>query len=123
MWTLLGYPPTGIAVPLWVKDAGKLLPGMVRFGKEYEAALLSDWSLRLADRVFSYKQGMGTGRYLNWERLYSPEKGAGYMTAITAAEDEVFRTTKPLLEEWYKKEASISKQYRSCMMNWNHPSE
>lgn len=103
MWTLLGYPPTGIAVPLWVKDAGKLLPGMVRFGKEYEAALLSDWSLRLADRVFSYKQGMGTGRYLNWERLYSPEKGAGYMTAITAAEDEVFRTTKPLLEEWYKK--------------------
>lgn len=27
MWTLLGYPPTGIAIPLWVKDAGKLLPG------------------------------------------------------------------------------------------------
>ena len=103
MWTLLGYPPTGIAVPLWVKDAGKLLPGMVRFGKEHEAAPLSDWSLRLADRVFSYKQGMGTGRYLNWERLYSPEKGDGYMTAITAVEDEVFRTTKPLLEEWYKK--------------------
>ena len=103
MWTLLGYPPTGIAIPLWVKDAGKLLPGMVRFGKEHEAAPLSDWSLRLADRVFSYKQGMGTGRYLNWERLYSPEKGDGYMTAITAVEDEVFRTTKPLLEEWYKK--------------------
>lgn len=123
MWTLLGYPPTGIAVPLWVKDAGKLLPGMVRFGKEHEAAPLSDWSLRLADRVFSYKQGMGTGRYLNWERLYSPEKGDGYMTAITAAEDEVFRTTKSLLEEWYKKEASIPKQYRSYMTNWNHPSE
>lgn len=103
MWTLLGYPPTGIAIPLWVKDAGKLLPGMVCFGKEHEAAPLSDWSLRLADRVFSYKQGMGTGRYLNWERLYSPEKGDGYMAAITAVEDEVFRTTKPLLEEWYKK--------------------
>ena len=103
MWTLLGYPPTGIAVPLWVKDAGKLLPGMVRFNREHEAALLSDWSLRLADRVFSYKQGMGTGRYLNWERLYSPGKGDGYMTVITEVEDEVFRTTKPLLEEWYKK--------------------
>ena len=103
MWTLLGYPPTGIAVPLWVKDAGKLLPGMVRFNREHDAALLSDWSLRLADRVFSYKQGMGTGRYLNWERLYSPGKGDGYMTVITEVEDEVFRTTKPLLEEWYKK--------------------
>ena len=96
---------------------------MVRFNKEHEAALLSDWSLRLADRVFSYKQGMGTGRYLNWERLYSPGKGDGYMTVITEVEDEVFRTTKPLLEEWYKKEASIPKQYRSCTMNWSHPLE
>lgn len=103
MWTLLGYPPTGIAIPLWVKGADKLLPELVRLNKECKAAPLSDWSLRLADRVFSYKQGMGTGRYLNWERLYSPEKGDGYMTTLTSVEDEVFRTTKPLLEEWRKK--------------------
>lgn len=103
MWTLLGYSPTGIAIPLWVKSADKLLPELVRFSKECKAAPLSDWSLRLADRVFSYKQGMGTGRYLNWERLYSPEKGDGYMTTLTSVEDEVFRTTKPLLEEWRKK--------------------
>lgn len=103
MWTLLGYSPTGIAIPLWVKSADKLLPELVRFSKECKAAPLSDWSLRLADRAFSYKQGMGTGRYLNWERLYSPEKGDGYMTTLTSVEDEVFRTTKPLLEEWRKK--------------------
>lgn len=100
MWTLLGYPPTGVAVPLWVKDADKLLPGMVRFDKECKAAPLSDCSLRLADKVFSYKQGMGTGRYLNWERLYSSEKGDGYMTAFVSVEDEVFRTATPLLDEW-----------------------
>ncbi len=103
IWTLLGYPPTGIAVPLWVKDADKLLPGMVRFNKEYKAAPLSDWSLRLAGRVFSYKQGMGTGRYLNWERLYSPKQGDGYMTTLTPVEDEIFNIIKPLLEEWRKK--------------------
>lgn len=57
MWTLLGYPPTGVAVPLWVKDADKLLPGMVRFDKECKAAPLSDCSLRLADKVFSYGDG------------------------------------------------------------------
>lgn len=118
MWTLLGYSPTGIAIPLWVKSADKLLPELVRFSKECKAAPLSDWSLRLADRVFSYKQGMGTGRYLNWERLYSPEKGDGYMTTLTSVEDEVFRTTKPLLEEWRKREASIPKQYRSFMRSW-----
>ena len=103
MWTLLGYSPTGIAIPLWVKGADKLLPELVCFNKECKAAPLSDWSLRLADRVFSYKQGMGTGRYLNWERLYSPEKGDGYMTTLTSVEDEVFRTAKPLVEEWRKK--------------------
>lgn len=103
MWTLLGYPPTGVAVPLWVKDADKLLPGMVRFDKECKAAPLSDCSLRLADKVFSYKQGMGTGRYLNWERLYSSEKGDGYMTAFVSVEDEVFRTATPLLDEWRRK--------------------
>lgn len=103
MWTLLGYPPTGVAVPLWVKGADKLLPRMVRLDKECGAAPLSDWSLRLADRVFSYKQGMGTGRYLNWERLYSPEKGDGYMTTLIPVEEEVFRSTMPLLKEWRKK--------------------
>lgn len=103
MWTLLGYPPTGIAVPLWVKDADKLLPQLVRYDKACKAAPLSYWSLQLADRVFSYKQGMGTGRYLNWERLYSPERGNGYMTMLVPVEDEVFRTTRPLLEEWRRK--------------------
>lgn len=103
MWTLLGYPPTGITVPLWVKDADKLLPQMVRFDKACGAAPLSDWSLRLADRVFGYKQGMGTGRYLNWERLYSPELGDGYMTILAPVEEAVFLAAKPLLGEWRKK--------------------
>lgn len=103
MWTLLGYPPTGVAVPLWVKNADKLLPLIVCYDKECKAAPLSDWSLRLADRVFSYKQGMGTRRYLNWERLYSTARGDGYMTMLAPVEDEVFRTTKPLLDEWHRK--------------------
>ncbi len=33
MWTMLGYPSTGIAVPLWVKDADKFLPSMVCWGE------------------------------------------------------------------------------------------
>lgn len=100
MWTLLGYPPTGIAVPLWVKEAGKLLPQLVRFDIQAGTAPLSYWSLRLRDKVFCYKQGLGTDRYLNWEKLYSPETGNGYMTTLVPVEDEVLRTTKSLLDEW-----------------------
>lgn len=100
MWTLLGYPPTGVALPLWVKDASRLLPSMVCFSKADAAAPLSASSLRLAGRVFCYHQGMGTDRYLNWERLYSPSKGDGYMTRLAPVEAEVFRRTMPLLEGW-----------------------
>lgn len=100
MWTLLGYPPTGVALPLWVKDASRLLPPMVCFSREDAAAPLSACSLRLADRVFCYHQGMGTDRYMNWERLYSPSTGTGYMTRLAPVEAEVFRRTKPLLESW-----------------------
>lgn len=106
MWTLLGYPPTGIAVPLWVKEAGKSLPPMVCMNKECGAAPLSDWSLRLSGRVFCYNQGMGTDRYMDWEKLYSPEKGDGYMVRLAPVEDEVFRRTMPLLDKW-RKQGSI----------------
>lgn len=102
MWTVLGYPPTGIAVPLWVKDAHTSLFAMASMNKEYEAAPLSYWSLRLADQVFCYNQGMGSNRYMNWEKLYSPEKGDGYMTQLAPIEEEVFRRTMPLLEKWRK---------------------
>lgn len=102
MWTLLGYPPTGVALPLWVKGADTLLPSLVCFDKESAAAPLSDWSLRLAGKVFCYQQGMGTNRYMNWERLYSPEKGNGYMTQLASVEEEVFRCALPLLNEWRK---------------------
>lgn len=107
MWTLLGYPPTGIAVPLWVKDADTLLPPMVCLDKGRAAAPLSDWSLRLSEKVFCYNQGMGTDRYMNWERLYSPAEGDGYMTRLAPVEDEVFRRAMPLLDNW-RKQGSIN---------------
>lgn len=107
MWTLLGYPPTGIAVPLWVKDADTLLPPMVCLDKGRAAAPLSDWSLRLSEKVFCYNQGMGTDRYMNWERLYSPAGGDGYMTRLAPVEDEVFRRAMPLLDNW-RKQGSIN---------------
>ncbi|MDO4163380.1 MAG: carcinine hydrolase/isopenicillin-N N-acyltransferase family protein [Bacteroides sp.] len=102
MWTILGYPPTGVALPLWVKGGDTLLPALMQFDKEYAAAPLSDWSLRLADDVFGYKQGMGTRRYLHWEKLYDAA-GCGYMQRLAPVEAEVFRRTTPVLKNWYAK--------------------
>lgn len=99
MWTLLGYPPTGITVPLWVKGADRLLPPSVCYDAACHAAPLSDRSLRLADSVFSFRQGMGTDRYLHWSLLYR------YMQRLAPVEEEIFRRTQSLLERWRKRGA------------------
>ena len=99
MWTLLGYPPTGVAVPLWVDEA---LPRMVAMDKTLGTSPLSAASLRLKDRVFSLDWGMGSERYMHWSILYNAE-GNGYMQRLAPVEEENFRLTEPVLEGWRRK--------------------
>ena len=75
MWTILGYPPTGVAMPLWVKGADKYLPSLVARDEATKLSPLCDFSQTLADRVYSYHQGDGTDRYMNWELLWRPSGG------------------------------------------------
>ena len=99
LWTILGYPPTSVAVPLWVKDN---LPAMVSYDAEKEAAPLSAASWKLADeKVFHYKQGGGTNHYLHWDNLYNLQ-GTGIMQRLIPTEEEIYQQAKPLLEHWYK---------------------
>ncbi len=96
MWTVLGYPPTGVAVPLWVDGT---LPEMVKMDASLGTSPLSYWSLRLEERVFCLHAGMGSGRYMHWATLYNGQ-GQGYMQLLAPVEDENFRLTGQVLEEW-----------------------
>ena len=99
LWTILGYPPAGVAVPLWVKDN---LPAMMSYDKEKEAAPLSAASLKLADeKVFHFKQGGGTKHYLHWENLYNPQ-GTGIMQKMIPLEEKVYQEALPLQQKFYK---------------------
>lgn len=102
MWTILGYPPTGVAMPVWLKGADKALPKLMARDDVKKVSSLGNWSVILAGNVFSYTQGMGSNRYMNWEKLYNAEKN-GYMQLLAPVEEEVFKRTQPLLKEWYKK--------------------
>ena len=99
LWTILGYPPAGVAVPLWVKDN---LPAMMSYDKEKEAAPLSAASLKLADeKVFHFKQGGGTKHYLHWENLYNLQ-GTGIMQKLVPVEEKVYQEALPLQQKFYK---------------------
>lgn len=63
---------------------------------------------RLSNNVFCYNQGMGTNRYLNWEKLYNMENN-GYMQQLVTVEAEVFRRTCLLLDSW-RQQGSIDSQ-------------
>lgn len=112
MWTVLGYPPTSVALPLWVKGGEKGLPAVVSLDKERGAAPVSDASLKLAERIFCYKQGVETDRYLYWERLYNREQ-RGYMQRLAPVEVEVFKRTTPWLDGWRKRGAIDEKELQA----------
>ena len=100
LWTILGYPPTGVAVPLWVKDN---LPAMMKYDEALKAAPLSAASLKLADeKVFHFKQGGGTKHYLHWENLHNL-KGTGIMQRLMPLEEKIYQEALPMQQQWYQK--------------------
>lgn len=101
MWTILGYPPTGVAVPLLLKGADRLLPAMVLRDNKTGVAAVCDHSQTLADRVYSYSQGSGTDRYFNWDALFNAS-GKGYMQQLVELEHSIFKTSEPVIEGWRK---------------------
>lgn len=89
---------------------------MVSLDKKLGAAPLSDASLRMAEReVFAYHQGMGTGKYLHWEALWN-SNGTGWMQQLRPIEEDIFRTTEPLLEKWREKGAVDEKEMKLLYM-------
>ena len=99
LWTVLGYTPTSLAVPVWVKDN---LPSMVSYDAALKTSPLSAAAWKLAnEKVFHYRQGGGTNHYLHWENLYNL-KGTGIMQRLMPVEDEVYRQASSVQENWLK---------------------
>ena len=99
LWTVLGYTPTSLAVPVWVKNN---LPAMVRYDAALQTSPLSAAAWKLAnEKVFHYRQGGGTNHYLHWENLYNLQ-GTGIMQRLVPVEEEVYRQALPVQENWLK---------------------
>ena len=90
------------------EGADKALPKLLVRDEIKKVSPLGNWSVTLAGDVFSYEQGMGSNRYMNWERLFNADKN-GYMQLLAPVENEVFRRTEPLLKEWRRKGSADTK--------------
>lgn len=111
MWTVLGYPPVSVAVPVWVKGAQKQLPALVLTEKGKGVSGMSRRTTVLLDNVYAYNQGMGSNRYMNWELLYNNAQ-TGYMQVLAAVEKRVFGLTASKLNEWRAQgEVNVQQMY------------
>ncbi len=98
MWTVLGYPPAGIAVPLWVK-AGENQPSMLVKSDKSNNAEACDNALALKYETFSLKRGNGQ-RYMNFNLIYNSQK-SGYMQLLRFTEFLNNRKLYgPAIEKW-----------------------
>jgi len=94
MWTLVGFPLTTLAVPVWV-SAGKTLPAAVSM-KDNMHAPLCDAAMTLKNQLFPIKRGSGP-KYINVAILLNQEK-TGILQKLGPVETEIFMKTAGLVE-------------------------
>ena len=99
MWTLLGYPPATVMLPLWVK-AGNKQPGLLTRTAEDQNAPLCQWAVDLKHQSFGITRGNGS-RYFYWKGIYN-DQGTGYMQRLGPVEEQICRYFAPKIEGWRK---------------------
>lgn len=93
MWTLLGFPLTTVAVPVWLTE-DKKLPSLLSMKADLHAPLC-DAALRLKEQCFPIKRGSGQ-KYLNLSVLINNEKN-GIMQLLEPVENEIFNKADDII--------------------------
>jgi len=100
MWTILGYPPASVMIPLWVK-AGYQQPSILIKKQSSNNALLCEWAVTLKNKSFSIERGNGA-KYFHWSMMYN-ESETGYMQILKPVEDEIYQYFTPIIADWREK--------------------
>ena len=105
MWTILGYPAAGLAIPLWVKTAENQ-PSVVLKTADSQNAIACNMALALKSKTFSVKRGNGS-KYLYFPLVYN-SAGTGYLQELKKSEDSIYNLYKESIERWRKDGLNVS---------------
>ena len=110
MWTVLGYPLTTVAVPVWIKG-GKKLPEIV-VSKNNQNAPICDIGLKLKKRCYPIERGSGY-KYMDITAVIN-RNNTGFLQKIKPIEEIVFNETESKLNEWKEdvKTENIQEYYK-----------
>ena len=111
MWTVLGYPPCGIAIPLFAA-AGADQPAYMCKTAESDNCLMCDQALERRARIFPLKRGNG-------KNYFDIALAQFYMHALYRLEDNNFQVTEKMMEKQYKaggiNKADVKRLYDSIL--------
>ena len=100
MWTMLGYPPCSVVLPVWIRcEYG--VPTLLQGSEDSVRSPLCEWSNRLKNKVFSLERGSGP-HYLHMALLYNPESN-GYAQRLLSLEKEIYAESRIVLDEARRK--------------------
>ncbi|MFA7116194.1 MAG: hypothetical protein WC140_03010 [Bacteroidales bacterium] len=99
MWTILGYPPLGIAVPVMCASETNQ-PFFMCSTSDNENSKLCEVVLSLKEKVYSIKRGNGES-YINFKLMYN-EKGDGYSQILNDLEKKNINVFQGILFDWRK---------------------
>ena len=111
MWTILGFPLTSVAVPVWIA-AGDHLPDAVAMSDSLRSPLCTA-ALKFKEDCFPITYDRGTN-YINLSAVINKEN-SGYMQVLKPIEDKIFEQAKLLtegLEKGKKSEKDILEYYK-----------
>ena len=106
MWTVLGYPPCGVAVPLFCA-AGADQPDYMLKRTDNENCLMCDQALERRARVFPLQRG--NGRYYVNVRVAQE-----YRELLRPLEERIFCTMDQGMEKMYEKGKFDAAVCRAC---------
>lgn len=95
MWTILGYPPCGIAVPLFVA-AGAQQPAYMLKSSDSNNCVMCDEALARRSRIFPLTRGNG-------KSYFDIALAQYFMSMLYRLEDNNFMVTDKLMEKMYEK--------------------
>lgn len=98
MWTILGFPLTSVAVPVWI-SADNRLPASVKMGENQQSPLCN-FSLKLKENCFPLHYGNGKN-YINLAVVVN-KQNTGYLQQLQPVENEIFSKAENLKSEFEK---------------------
>jgi hypothetical protein len=99
IWTLIGYPATTVAMPLWL-HGNENIPKILQYDSRVKNSPLNEYALEWKKACYPINNPEGY-HYLKMTQLVNPNK-TGYIQRIEPLEKEIFMLTDEKLAIWRK---------------------